>query len=423
MIGRPDIRDAVLDDPIRQGLVDYRAGRLDAARAAALAAWEARGDVRAAALLALIESDRGEPELALAWTREALAREPANARLHLQLGRLHRAAGCLPAAIEALAAATRLDANLASAWLELGECMARAADAGGALHAFARAARFETTLDAAMQRFVDAVPLDAESVLAAREHVVEEPLSIVICSVDGQRFARAAASYATALGAWPHEVVRIDDARSLADGYARGLERARGPLVAFSHDDVEIATQDLGPRLAGHLRHCDVLGIAGATKLRGPAWSHAGHPFLHGLVVYPEGAGLQVNLYSALGPRVGGMVLLDGVFLAARRDVARAIGWRGADLPGFHGYDVDFSLRAGARGLRLAVAADLGLVHRSRGSYDAAWRAAAAALQARHPALRGPVSARTHSFARTLRDAATVRAFIAGLERFWAEAA
>jgi len=39
--------------------------------------------------------------------------------------------------------------------------------------------------------------------------------------------------------------VRIPDARSLAEGYNRGLRRARGDLLLFSHDDVRIVTPGL----------------------------------------------------------------------------------------------------------------------------------------------------------------------------------
>jgi hypothetical protein len=41
---------------------------------------------------------------------------------------------------------------------------------------------------------------------------------------------------------------------------------------------------------------------------------------------------------------------MDGVFLAMRREVALSIGWDFETFDGFHGYDVDFTLRAANAG-------------------------------------------------------------------------
>ena len=50
------------------------------------------------------------------------------------------------------------------------------------------------------------------------------------------------------------EIIGIHDARSLAEGYNRGLRtRRRATIVVFSHDDVDVVTPDVGERLATHL--------------------------------------------------------------------------------------------------------------------------------------------------------------------------
>src|SRR5258708_40325658 len=80
---------------------------------------------------------------------------------------------------------------------------------------------------------------------------------------------------------------------------------------------------------------------------------------------------------------------MDGVFLAMKREIAVSVGWDAETCDGFHGYDVDFTLRAAQAGLRLAVAGDLGVVHRSHGSFGARWKATARKLVARPPQLSG----------------------------------
>ncbi len=79
---------------------------------------------------------------------------------------------------------------------------------------------------------------------------------------------------------------------------------------------------------------------------------------------------------------------------------------------GFHGYDVDFTLRAAQAGWRLAVASDLGVVHRSYGSFDARWEATARKVTAKHPELNGERSRDTAFVARTVVDAAHAMALV-----------
>jgi hypothetical protein len=238
------------------------------------------------------------------------------------------------------------------------------------------------------------------------------PLSVVTCSDDDAQFAAMAASYARALSDWPHEIVRIADARSLAEGYARGVERATGEVVVFTHDDVEILPRDFGHRLARRLAECDVLGVAGATRATGPAWPFAGWPHLHGCVVYPEGSGYHVTVYSRTVPVAHGIRVMDGVFLAMRREVAGTVGWDAETCDGFHGYDVDFTLRAAKAGLRLAVASDLGVVHRSYGSLDKRWKATARKLVAKHPELGGERASEIGFVARAVPDATHAMALV-----------
>jgi len=231
------------------------------------------------------------------------------------------------------------------------------------------------------------------------------PISIIACSNDDAQYTAMAASYDRALADWPHDFVRIADARSLAEGYNRGASRAAGEVLIFTHDDVEILPYDFGRRLARHFAECDILGIAGATRATGPAWPYAGWPFLHGAVIYPDGDGYRVATYSRTIPIAHGIRVMDGVFLAMEHGIASRIGWDEETCDGFHGYDVDFTLRAAQAGLRLAVASNLGVVHRSYGSFDDRWESTARKLVARHPELRGECGAETGPVARSVPSA------------------
>jgi hypothetical protein len=197
--------------------------------------------------------------------------------------------------------------------------------------------------------------------------------SVVVCSIDARKLAAARESLAASFGDAPWELLAIGDARSLCEGWNRGLADARGEMVVFCHDDIALTCDRLAARLAGALADDDVVGVAGSTRLTGPNWAWAGAPHAHGWVAHMRAGELLAGAYALDGPRVGGMESLDGVFLAMRREVALAIGFDADAYDGFHLYDTDFCWRARRAGLRLGVRCDLGLVHWSEGGFDAAW--------------------------------------------------
>lgn len=201
-------------------------------------------------------------------------------------------------------------------------------------------------------------------------------ISVVVCSIDAAKFAAVTATFARALEGSAHEILGIHDARSLCEGYNRGLSRSRGEVCVFAHDDIELLTSDLAGILARHLARCDVIGIAGTTKLVGMGWANSGIRHARGIVTHAVGQDFDVRFFGvgdAVEALCDGIEALDGVFLAARREVAQATGFDADTFDGWHGYDTDFSYRCHLAGRRVGVALDVPLVHFSEGTVDAAW--------------------------------------------------
>jgi hypothetical protein len=313
-----------------------------------------------------------------------------------------------------LAARLRETPRAKDAWSAFAAAALRSGRTTEAIAISARAYDADPTFVTALKTLLGLVSDEPTSQPAgAAMHESERlSISVVTCSTDDARFDAMAKSYASALAGWPRDIVRIDDAKSIAEGYTRGVAAARGEVIVFSHDDVEIIASDLGDRLVRRLADCDVLGVAGATRANGPAWSFAGWPFLHGLVIYPAAQGYRVTVYSRTAPLARSIRVMDGVLLAMRREIALRIGWDGQTCDGFHGYDVDFTLRASQAGLRLGVASDLGLVHRSYGSFEDDWEATARKLMAKHPQLNGEPGAETGPVARIVPSARHAMALV-----------
>lgn len=216
-------------------------------------------------------------------------------------------------------------------------------------------------------------------------------VSVVVCSIDPGKFARVRASYARAFGDASWELVGIHDARSLAEGYSRGFARARGDLIVFSHDDIEILSPDLGGALASALQGVDVAGVVGATQLLGPAHAWGGKAYTRGRVAEPArgGAGVDLVLFNPAPGVTAGLQAIDGVFMAATREAVAATGFDAATFDGFHLYDIDFSYRAHLAGFRIGITSGIVLRHDSEGGFDARWEEYARRFLAKFPQVRG----------------------------------
>jgi GT2 family glycosyltransferase len=200
-------------------------------------------------------------------------------------------------------------------------------------------------------------------------------VSVVVCSIDPAKYERVTATYARQLAGVDHELIGIHDARSLAEAYNRAAQQARGELVVFSHDDVDIVSEDLAGALERALRELDVVGVVGTSKLIDAFWPAAGHPWLHGWMSTPQrgGDGYYVHVYGVDAPVTGGLDAVDGMFFAVRRAVLSSVAFDAATFDGFHCYDVDFCCAARRAGFRIGTTAEIAVVHASDGSYGAEW--------------------------------------------------
>jgi Glycosyltransferase like family len=210
-------------------------------------------------------------------------------------------------------------------------------------------------------------------------------ISVLINSHQPLMAAASRAMYARLLAGRMHEVIVISDARSMCEGYARAMKIARGDVMVFAHHDLEYLYDDFAAVLDRAMAQFDVVGVAGTDELVHPLWTAAGIGRLFGQVVHPgANGGFDVEVYGAPSPAVGGMVAMDGLFLAARRESAQSVGWDADLFDGWHLYDIDFTYRAAQAGYRLGVVSELGFLHQSNGRASADYPAYARRFAAKH---------------------------------------
>ena len=200
-------------------------------------------------------------------------------------------------------------------------------------------------------------------------------ISFIVCSITEQKITALSARLHACI-AQAHEIIVIRDAKSLCEGYTRGLQQATADILVFCHDDIDFFCDEaLLPRLEAHLAKFDVVGVAGTSALSSPFWMASGPSTWSGLVIHhkPKGS-YDITLYDADPAPIRPVQALDGVFLAMRRSVAEQVGFDATTFDGFHCYDVDFTYRCHLAGYRLGACKDLLLVHESGGNFADTWR-------------------------------------------------
>jgi glycosyltransferase involved in cell wall biosynthesis len=242
-------------------------------------------------------------------------------------------------------------------------------------------------------------------------------VSFIICSHRPEMLRKTLDSIQSRIHSLEAEYISIEDARSLADGYNRGIQQASGDILVFCHHDIEILSEDFEAHLVEAMAAYDVVGLAGTSHLVSPTWLDSGPPHVHGQVVYPRDDGYALNIFGdATFELMGGLEALDGYFFATRREVVSRVLFDAETFDGFHLYDLDFTYRCHLAGFRLGVANRIYVAHESPGNYDSSWETHALRFCDKFAAqgVRFSKLFRFHPACQTFSNRSELDAFIAG---------
>jgi hypothetical protein len=258
-------------------------------------------------------------------------------------------------------------------------------------------ARLEPAQPKHLQRAVDLActdldnftPMRDENVITANPHTNASEIDMIVCSIDTRRLDRLKASLKKTWGT-NYNLIHISDAKSLAEGYTRGLAMSSAEHVVLCHDDIEFLdipvlagmAHTWPERIAHHLKTFDVIGVAGTSKLTTTVVMGSGTGHVHGWISHPSDepgtlknltpTGYIAGLFSSQTAPIK-VEALDGVFIAARRSVFNRVQFDSVTFNGFHGYDIDLTYRCYQAGLNIAVCPDLWLMHLSAGHFGDQW--------------------------------------------------
>jgi len=140
--------------------------------------------------------------------------------------------------------------------------------------------------------------------------------------------------------------------------------------VVFVHDDVIIESPEAIERQIYNLGvEFDVIGVAGTreVKLQEPAlWHLMGDRKHHRGAVAHLCESTGKKFMTSFGSYPDRVVLIDGVFMAAKTEVLQKVSFDETNPAGFHFYDLDFSMACHKAGYRVGVG-DITITHASPG--------------------------------------------------------
>lgn len=195
-------------------------------------------------------------------------------------------------------------------------------------------------------------------------------ISILVCSINERLRENLITNIDRTIGV-PYELLYQDNRttnQGIAQVYNHLAEHAKGEYLCFCHEDVVFETNDWGRELIEFAAtpSVGVIGFAGCTRVSGfPYWDNVSSYRSHFTQKTPAGK----TYFNAINPDeddYSEVTLLDGMALFCRKSVWQESPFDAGNFPGFHFYDMDFSLSVSLK-YRNFVCHTINVIHHSEG--------------------------------------------------------
>lgn len=171
-------------------------------------------------------------------------------------------------------------------------------------------------------------------------------------------------------------VIAYSNTQGLPEIYNNAIRSAKADIIVFLHDDLWLEDTQLIQKIRTSLKYNDIVGVAGNTRrIQGqPAWlflrDSAGNlaldrEHLSGAIKHGNPGQYQISIF---GPSPAPCELMDGVFLAAKRELLIKSNVSFDEKFIFDFYDMDFCRTARTSGLSLSTW-PIDMIHLSSGVF------------------------------------------------------
>jgi glycosyltransferase involved in cell wall biosynthesis len=204
-------------------------------------------------------------------------------------------------------------------------------------------------------------------------------ISIIICSKNECLLKKVSKSIEETIGV-AFEIIPIingDGKFGISEAYNLGASKSKYPYLCFCHEDITFHTANWGTILINHFtnsgaRLIGVLGCTVKTKCPGSVYIfESDFNRQNHLQKYPDGQVIACN-ENPEKEIISEVCILDGMFISSTKSAWEETRFSESYLPGFHGYDIDFSLKNFRLG-KILVVYDILLEHASFGSFSKTW--------------------------------------------------
>jgi hypothetical protein len=208
-------------------------------------------------------------------------------------------------------------------------------------------------------------------------------ITVAVCSVNQQQFLEFKKNVEATIGC-RHEIIKIDNAgknESICIVYNQLSKMAAYDTICYCHEDIIIQTIDWGQEVLDILWDKEaavgLVGAGGAVYKSGypVAWTQVPVDYYRNNIIQQTKTTTEYNIRLDQG-LYSQVEVIDGCFIAGKKQIFIDFGWNENEFRGFHLYDMDISLRVGQK-YRVVVDNNLRLIHYSEGSFDKHWFKAA----------------------------------------------
>lgn len=186
-----------------------------------------------------------------------------------------------------------------------------------------------------------------------------------------------------------YEIIKVDNPglMGICEAYNKGASEATYDLLCFVHEDVLFVSNCWGKKVTQLFEEDEELALAGFAGSRYKSkfvtgWTTGLKEFDCVNISHQSDNSTQKLNAPLNNKEYVEVKTLDGVCLLMRR-AEWQINQFNEDIPGFHFYDVDLSLRLSSQLKKVAVIFCVDLLHFSNGKFNDSWVEAAFAFHSR----------------------------------------
>ncbi|MCP9610625.1 glycosyltransferase [Coprobacter tertius] len=203
-------------------------------------------------------------------------------------------------------------------------------------------------------------------------------ITIITCSIHPEKKVALEQNIASTIGI-PYEFIGFDNretAYGITKVYNQCASEARYDYLCFVHEDIQFDTQNWGKIIIGKLQEkdCGVIGFAGsAVKPRAiSGWGSIPEYTRFHYIQHQKGKKPYVCKKGADENEFSQVIVLDGMCLFSTKKVWQDCRFDETTFPGFHLYDLDFSLQVALK-YKNYVCNSVMIEHFSDGAYNPGW--------------------------------------------------